>query len=333
MGEAADSNTKKASVHAPSHAPSHAPLVHPFRHESSGSFSYVLIDGATNAAVVIDPVFDAESDRGNTADAILAFVHSNRLIVHWILETHIHADHLSAAAYLRDRLPGAQIACSEGVREVKTPPSGKRAAARSCTHLGADRLLKDGESISFGRQAGHAIKTPGHTPSCMTYLFADCAFVGDTLFMPDSGTARCDFPGGSASQLYASVQKILALPDHTRLFLCHDYLPPERDACYQTTVGAQLAHNIHVKQDVPQCDFVSMRTQRDAGLSPPKMMSKAVPFNVHVLQNQDLGRRASGNRATPHSKAAASRAHYSHVRERPVSTECGTATTPRRCAI
>ena len=282
------------------------PLVHAFFHAPSSTFSYVLVDPLSRHAVVIDPVFDGDGGTGaHAADEPLAFIRSNGLKVDWILETHIHADHLTGASYLAERLPGARIACSGAVAGLACH------SAEGCHHgAGADRYLSDGECIGFGQLKGRPMATPGHTPTCMTYVFGNCAFVGDTLFMPDIGTARCDFPGGSARTLYASIQKILALPDATRLFMCHDYPPADRDRCYQTTVAAERQHNIHTGIDVGgEETFVELRTRRDATLSPPKMMRKALPYNVGVLQQDELRTAATLPRARAHSMGSNITAH------------------------
>ena len=284
-----------------------SPLVHPFLHPGSHSFSYVLVDGSSNAAIIVDPVLDTAGD--NPADQMLEFIRSNRLLVSWILETHVHADHLTAAHYLRERLPGAQIACSSAVADLRQNRTATGTGASAVLGRGADRYLEDGDCLDLGHLRGHALATPGHTPTCMTFLFGDCAFVGDTLFMPDLGTARCDFPGGSAHTLYQSIARILALPDHTRLFLCHDYPPEGRDHQYQTTVGEQRAHNVHVKQTIAPCDFVGMRTARDATLAAPAMMERALPYNVGVLQRSKVRPHTNASRARPHSNRTGVNAH------------------------
>lgn len=265
------------------------PFVHPFFDPKSCTYTYVVVDPLSRQCAVIDPVldYDAEQDctASNSADALLEFIHSNRLNLAWILETHIHADHVSAASYLRDHAPGAKAAISQGITQV-------------CAHLGRksfgtkpfhskkrhteqfDALLVDGQDLVLGNMTGTAIATPGHTPSCMTYLFGDCAFVGDTLFMPDYGTARCDFPGGNANELYQSIQRIFTLPEATQLYMCHDYAPGGRAYRYCTTVGEEQRNNIHVNGAVTKSEFVHWREERDATLAPPKLMAAALQHNL-----------------------------------------------------
>jgi glyoxylase-like metal-dependent hydrolase (beta-lactamase superfamily II) len=214
---------------------------------------------------------------------VIDFVQQQHLQVAWILETHAHADHLSAAAYLKARL-GGRTAIGAHIQAVQQ-------VFKKLLHLEPDlkvdgsqfdHLLQPGEVMAVGRVTGTVLSVPGHTPACVAYQFGDAVFVGDTLFMPDVGTARCDFPGGDAHVLYASVQQLLSLPPHTRLFMCHDYPPNGRPVAFQTTVAEQRAHNIHVHDGVTEAEFVAMRTQRDAGLEMPVLIWPAVQVNIRA---------------------------------------------------
>ncbi|MGH8251101.1 MAG: MBL fold metallo-hydrolase [Steroidobacteraceae bacterium] len=259
--------------------------VQPFLHASTSSWSYVLIDGGTRHSAVVDPVldFDAKSGRMSTesADAIVAFIRGRSLANQWILETHAHADHLSAAMHLKAAV-GGQVAIGEGIREVQRTFSG-------ILNLGAefvadgrqfDRLLADGEELEIGSLCARAIATPGHTSDSLSYQVADAVFVGDAIFMPDSGTGRCDFPGGDARVLYASILRLHELPPSTRVFVGHDYGPGGRAACCETTIAAERAHNIHLRDGVTEQEFVEMRMRRDAGLEAPALLYPAVQFNI-----------------------------------------------------
>ncbi|GAB4520300.1 MAG: MBL fold metallo-hydrolase [Amphiplicatus sp.] len=264
------------------------PKVTAFFDEPTFTISYVVADPSTKKAAIIDSVLDFDPASGRTshagADRIVAFVQDNDLSAEWILETHVHADHLSAAPYLKDRL-GGKVAIGAhiiAVQEVfgdifNAGPTFKRDGSQF------DALLRDGERFQVGEIPARAIHTPGHTPACMTYVIGDAAFVGDTLFMPDYGTARTDFPGGDARTLYRSIQKIFALPDETRMFLCHDYKAPGRDEyCWETTVGEQKRSNIHVREGVGEEEFVAMRTARDKTLSTPRLMLPSVQVNMRA---------------------------------------------------
>lgn len=255
------------------------PFVHPFFDASSCTYTYVVVDPLSRQCAVIDPVLDYDAERDSTtsqsADAVLEFIHSNRLSLGWILETHIHADHVSAAGYLRQHAPGAKTGISQGINQVCA-----NLHREPCHSEHFDALLVDGQALPLGNISGQAIATPGHTPSCMTYLFGDCAFVGDTLFMPDYGTARCDFPGGDADELYQSIQRIFTLPDATQLYMCHDYAPGGRAYRYCTTVGEEQRTNIHVNGKVTKSEFVQWREERDATLAPPKLMAAALQHNL-----------------------------------------------------
>ena len=266
------------------------PKVKAFFHEPSNTFSYVVWDPATLKAAVLDSVLDYDSASGRThhgsADALIAFVQSQKLIVDWVIDTHVHADHLSAAPYVQSRL-GGRLAIGEHIRQVQRTFGKLFNAGPDFALDGSqfDHLFRDGERYMLGEIAATAMHTPGHTPACMTHVIGDAAFVGDTLFMPDYGTARCDFPGGDAPTLYRSIQKIFALPDATRIFLCHDYKAAGRDAfAYETTVAAEREGNIHVHAGVDEDAFVAMRMKRDASLSMPKLILPAVQVNMRAGQ-------------------------------------------------
>lgn len=264
----------------------HVPEVTPFFHEPSNTFSYVVHDPATLKAAVLDVVLDYDAASGRTghhsADAVIDFVQAHGLSLEWVIDTHAHADHLSAAPHVRDRL-GGKLAIGEHIREVQQTFGALFNAGSEFARDGSqfDHLFVDGERYRLGSIEASVIHTPGHTPACMVHVIGDAAFVGDTLFMPDYGTARCDFPGGDAATLYHSIQKIFALPGSTRIFLCHDYKAPGRDhfAC-ETTVAAQRAGNIHVHEGSSEAAFVAMRTARDATLKAPQLLLPAVQVNM-----------------------------------------------------
>ena len=244
-----------------------------------------MADSASQAAAVIDPVldFDLVSGRVSTAsaDAILAAADADGVRIVWVLETHPHADHLSAAAYIRDRT-GAKVAIGAGVCEVQRTFGGLLGADDLKPDGGDfDRLLDDGDVLELGSLEIRVMATPGHTPACVSYVVGDAAFIGDTLFMPDYGTARCDFPGGDARQLYRSIHRILALPPDTRLFMCHDYKAPGRtEFAWETSVGVQRDRNVHVGGAVAEEAYVAMREARDATLSAPKLLYPAIQANI-----------------------------------------------------
>lgn len=264
------------------------------------TISYVVSDPATAACAIIDSVLDyqAASGRTNTqsADQMIAAVTARGLKVEWIIDTHVHADHLSAAPYLRDKL-GGRVAIGAAISEVQKVFGDVFNAGADFRSDGRqfDHLFEDGETYRVGGIEARALHTPGHTPACMSHLIGDALFVGDTLFMPDFGTARCDFPGGDAGQLYDSIQTLLALPDSTRMFLCHDYKAPGRDAfAWETTVGAQKRENIHVGGATARADFVAMRTARDATLAMPALILPSVQVNMRagdLPPAEDNGRR------------------------------------------
>jgi glyoxylase-like metal-dependent hydrolase (beta-lactamase superfamily II) len=247
----------------------------------------VVYQKAGSDCALIDSVLDYDPKSGRTrtdsADRLIAFVREKGLRVNWILETHAHADHLSAAHYLRREL-GGKIAIGAAITDVQKVFAGifHLEPGFRTDGLQFDKLLRDGESFAIGALDAQAMSVPGHTPACMAYRIGDAVFVGDTLFMPDVGTARCDFPGGDAHALYRSVRKLLELPADTRLFMCHDYPPDGRPAAWQTTVARQRAGNIHVHDGVGEDEFVAMRTSRDATLEMPVLILPAVQVNIRA---------------------------------------------------
>ncbi len=262
-----------------------------FFDEETNTVSYVVSCIETRKAAVIDSVLDYTASSGQTAtsgaDRIIAYVAENDLSVDWILETHVHADHLSAAPYLREQL-GGKIAIGEHVKEVKEvflPVFNIDSSELQHESARFDHLFTDGENFSIGNLRTRVIHTPGHTPACVTYLIEDAAFVGDTLFMPDYGTARVDFPGGDAATLYESIQKIFALPDSTRLFMCHDYKAKGRDEYrWETTVKEEREKNIHIGGNKSKEEFVQMRTERDKHLNMPKLILPSLQVNIRAGQ-------------------------------------------------
>ena len=249
--------------------------------------TYVLADTASGRAAIIDPVLDYDFKSGQTstasADQVLAYVADKGLHIDWILETHAHADHLSGAHYIRDRV-GGRIAIGEGIRGVQSTFKTIFNLERTFLPDGSqfDHLFKDGETFMIGNAQATAMWVPGHTPADMAYLIGDMVFVGDTLFMPDVGTARADFPGGDAHRLYQSIHKLLALPAQTKIFVCHDYAPESRAAAWQSTVGEQRAKNIHVHDGISEDAFVAMRSARDATLGMPTLILPAIQVNVRA---------------------------------------------------
>jgi glyoxylase-like metal-dependent hydrolase (beta-lactamase superfamily II) len=275
-----------------------SPLIQAFFDPATSTYSYVVSDPATSHCAIIDSVLDYDAAAGRTAttsaDRLIAYVHEQGLSVQWLLETHVHADHLSAAPYLKAAL-GGQLAIGEQIRVVQNT-FGKLFNAGSEFAVDGrqfDQLFRDEQVFQLGSLNARALHTPGHTPACMTYLIGDAAFVGDTLFMPDYGTARCDFPGGDARALYRSISRLFALPGSTRLFMCHDYLAPGREQHrYQTTVAEQRVHNVHVHQGVDEEAFVAMRQARDARLGMPALMLPSVQVNMragHLPPAEDNG--------------------------------------------
>lgn len=275
-----------------------SPLIQAFFDPATSTYSYVVSDPATSHCAIIDSVLDYDVATGRTAttsaDRLIAYVREQGLSVQWLLETHVHADHLSAAPYLKAAL-GGQLAIGEQIRVVQNT-FGKLFNAGSEFAVDGrqfDQLFRDEQVFQLGSLNARALHTPGHTPACMTYLIGDAAFVGDTLFMPDYGTARCDFPGGDARALYRSISRLFALPGSTRLFMCHDYLAPGREQHrYQTTVAEQRVHNVHVHQGVDEEAFVAMRQARDASLGMPALMLPSVQVNMragHLPPAEDNG--------------------------------------------
>jgi glyoxylase-like metal-dependent hydrolase (beta-lactamase superfamily II) len=264
------------------------PSVTPFFDEATNTFSYVVQDPRSKSCAVIDSVLNFDYPSGKTncqsADDMLSYIAQQDLTVEWILETHVHADHLSAAPYLAEKT-GAKIGIGASVTQVQETFSKafNSGDEMRCEGEQFGELFEDGDTINIGSLEGTAMHTPGHTPACMTYVFGDAAFVGDTLFMPDFGTARCDFPGGDASILYRSIKRIFELEPTTRLFMCHDYKAPGRDeyAC-ETTVAAEKEGNIHVKEGIDEADFVKMRSERDSTLNMPQLILPAVQVNIRA---------------------------------------------------
>jgi glyoxylase-like metal-dependent hydrolase (beta-lactamase superfamily II) len=263
------------------------PDVKAFFDEATFTVSYVVSDAANGRAVIIDPVLDFSPASGrtttNSADAIIDYVSEHGLHIDWILETHVHADHLSAAPYIKEKL-GGQTAIGASVSAVQNVFKGIfNLEDLEIDGSQFDHLFVDGEAFKIGEIDARVIATPGHTPACVTYVIGDSAYVGDTLFMPDFGTARTDFPGGSATQLYTSIQKIFALPDTTRLFMCHDYKAPGRDVfAWETTVGEQREKNIHINDAVSEEEFVAMREKRDSQLGMPKLILPSIQVNIRA---------------------------------------------------
>lgn len=275
------------------------PIIEAFFDDATNTISYLVVDPATRVAAVIDPVLDFDLSSGEVrtafADRILATAADKGWKIAMVLETHAHADHLSAAAYIRART-GAWIGIGEHIRDVQKifrPVFALEDLVPDGSDF--DRLFADGERFALGELEVEVMHTPGHTPACVTYLIGDAAFVGDTLFMPDYGTARADFPGGDARALYRSIRRILALPEETRLFLCHDYKGPGREEhAWETTVRAQRRDSIHVHDGVSEDDFVAMREARDATLAVPRLLLPSIQVNVragHLPAPRQDGRR------------------------------------------
>ncbi len=276
-----------------------SPDVTAFFDPPTNTISYLVVDPTTNAAAIVDSVLDFDPNSGRTerqsADAIIAAVRKRGLRVEWLLETHVHADHLSAAPYLKQEI-GGSLAIGSHIRDVQDFFGNVFHAEQEFKRDGSqfDVLFHDGDTFMLGAIEARAIHTPGHTPACMTFVIGDAAFVGDTIFMPDYGTARTDFPGGDARTLYRSVQKIFVLPDETRLFLCHDYLPEGRtEYRWETTVGEEKKFNIHIHAGVSEDEFVAMREARDKTLAVPRLILPSVQVNMragHFPPPEDDGR-------------------------------------------
>lgn len=264
------------------------PDVAPFFHAGSNTWSYIVSDRDSREAAIIDPVLDFEIASGRTstasAEALLAHVRDRALDVRWILETHAHADHLSSGHWLKQQLPAATLAIGTGIRTVQKTfqPIFNLGEHFPVDGSQFDHLLEDGETFRIGSIDARVIAVPGHTSDSNAYLVGDALFTGDSLFMPDGGTARCDFPGGSAAQLYRSIQRIFSLPDDTRVFVCHDYGPGGRDVACETTIGEQKRGNIHVREGVPESDFVAVREARDKTLSMPALIIPSVQTNIRA---------------------------------------------------
>jgi len=264
-----------------------SPKVHPLFDEATWTVTYVVHNGQGSACAIIDSVLDYDPKSGRTrtvsADRVIDYVEDNALNVAWILETHAHVDHLSAATTLKERL-GGKIAIGEHITRVQEvfkeifnlEPQFRTDGSQF------DRLLVDEEEIQIGELTAKVLYVPGHTPACVAYQIGDAVFVGDTMFMPDVGTARCDFPGGDAKTLYASVRKLLRLPPQTRLFMCHDYPPNHRKVAFESTVSSQREKNIHVHDGVSEAEFMAMRSQRDATLEMPVLILPAVQINIRA---------------------------------------------------
>ncbi|GGF62120.1 MBL fold metallo-hydrolase [Alteromonas lipolytica] len=262
----------------------------PFFHEPTFTVTYVVTDRASSSCAIIDPVLDYDAASGQIshefADKVVSYVDKNGLTLEWILETHAHADHLTAAPYVKEKL-GGLIGVGDHIRRVQSTFKAIYNLESEFMTDGSqfDQLFVDGEVITLGHLDIEILHTPGHTPACVSYLIEDAVFVGDTLFMPDYGTARADFPNGSAQTLYQSIRKLLALPESTRMFVGHDYKSPSRDEfAWETSVIEQRRNNIHVRDGVSQSDFVAMREARDATLAVPKLLLPAIQINVRAGQ-------------------------------------------------
>lgn len=261
------------------------PVVAPFFDKETNTFSYVVKDPSSTSCAIVDSVLDFDYASGSTsykgADAIIDYIKKHNLKLEWLIETHVHADHLSAAPYIQEKL-GGKLGIGEQILIVQETFGTIFNEGSEFKRDGSqfDKLFKDDESYTVGNLECRAIHTPGHTPACMTHVMGDAAFVGDTLFMPDAGTARADFPGGSAEVLYDSIQRIMSLPGDTRIFMCHDYCPNERELEYLTTVDQQRADNIHVKAGISKSTFVQMREARDRTLGMPHLILPSLQVNM-----------------------------------------------------
>ena len=274
------------------------PSIAGFFDEATNTISYVVHDPATRQAAIIDSVLDYEAASGRTsngsAERIVEYVRTNDLDVVWLLETHAHADHLSAAPYLQQKL-GGKLGIGRDIIRVQHVFGKVFNAGSDFERDGSqfDHLFDDGDTFALGEISAIVLHVPGHTPADMAFIFGDAAFVGDTIFMPDFGTARADFPGGDAGQLYRSIRRLLQLPDDTRIFLCHDYKAPGRDEyAWETTVGQQRRENVHVKDGTSEAEFVAMRTERDKGLAMPKLILPSVQVNIragHLPEPEENG--------------------------------------------
>ena len=268
-----------------------------FFDEETHTISYVIYDKQTNSCAVLDSVLDLDYASGKinylNADKIINFITENNLKLCWLIETHVHADHLSAAPYIQQKL-GGKIAISKEIVKVQEIFGKVFNAGTEFERDGSqfDLLLEDGDTYEIGNLRGKALHTPGHTPACMAHVIEDKVFVGDTLFMPDGGTARADFPGGDARTLFRSIQKILALPDNTRMFVCHDYMPNGREVKWETTVSEQKQNNIHIGDAIHEDEFVKLREKRDSTLGMPKLIMPSIQVNMragNMPQSEDNG--------------------------------------------
>ncbi|SON53988.1 Beta-lactamase hydrolase-like protein [Hartmannibacter diazotrophicus] len=263
------------------------PEVTAFFDEATNTVSYVVRDPTSPACAVVDSVLDIDYAAGRlsyvSADRIIEFIQETGLKLEWLIETHVHADHLSAAPYLQQKL-GGKIGIGSKITVVQETFGKVFNEGTEFRRDGSqfDRLFEDGDTYAIGNMTGRAMHTPGHTPACMTHVIGDAAFVGDTLFMPDGGTARADFPGGDARELFRSIHKVLALPSETRLFMCHDYGPNGREIRWETTVAEERAHNIHVRDGISEDEFVAMRTGRDATLGMPRLIIPSIQVNMRA---------------------------------------------------
>jgi glyoxylase-like metal-dependent hydrolase (beta-lactamase superfamily II) len=263
------------------------PQVQAFFDEATNTITYIVKDPASNSCAIVDSVMDIDYAAGRItfdhADELIRQVETQGLKLEWIIETHVHADHLSAAPYIQERL-GGKIGVGSKITVVQEVFGKVFNEGTEFQRDGSqfDALFEDGDTYMVGQMQCFAIYTPGHTPACMVHVMGDAAFVGDTLFMPDGGSARCDFPGGSAETLYESIQKVLALPDETRLFMCHDYAPGGREILWETTVAEEKAQNIHVGAGKTKEEFVKFRTERDAQLGMPKLIIPSLQVNMRA---------------------------------------------------
>ena len=263
------------------------PIVEAFFDAATNTISYVVMDPESTSCAVIDSVMDIDYAAGRItyehADDIIAYIKKNKLTLEWLVETHVHADHLSAAPYIQSKL-GGKIAIGDQITVVQDTFGKVFNEGTEFQRDGSqfDLLLKDGDTYEIGGLTALVIHTPGHTPACMVHVIGDATFVGDTLFMPDAGSARADFPGGDAGELYDSIQKVLALPDDMRLFMCHDYGPDGRDIMWETTVAEQKAENIHVGPDKTREEFIALREARDATLAVPKLILPSLQVNMRA---------------------------------------------------
>lgn len=268
------------------------PEVNAFFDNDTNTISYIVKDPSSNHCAIVDSVLDFDYASGrityNHANNLIEYIKKHSLILDWIIETHVHADHLSAAPYIQNIL-GGKIGIGENIKTVQDVFGKIFNEGTEFQRDGSqfDVLFKDGDTYEIGYMTVTAIHTPGHTPACMTHIVGDAAFVGDTLFMPDGGSARVDFPGGDAGTLYDSIQRVLSLPDETRLFMCHDYGPNGRDIKWETTVAEEKAHNIHVGEGKTREDFIRFRTERDATLSMPKLIIPSLQVNMKAGEVPD----------------------------------------------